>query len=153
MGAVFGMHIDIKYLNDKCKLVQGSNGAIAFDVKANIDEPITIECGKSAVIPLGFALDTKKRSIGMFLFIRSGLGCKHGLTILNSVGIIDSDYRGEVMAVVYNTGAMGKSFTIEPNMRCGQVVFLESVDVTLNEVAELNKTQRGAGGFGSTGVN
>ena len=145
------MVVDIKYLNEDCRLKKGSPGAIAFDVRANIKEPVTIECGKSAMIPLGFCVDTKNAELGVFLLIRSGLAGKHGLTILNAVGVIDSDYRGELMACIYNTGAQGKAYTIEPLERCGQVIFGEATPVSLNEVDELSSTDRGEGGFGSTG--
>lgn len=146
------MQIDIKYLNDKCRLEKGSDGAIAYDFRANITGPITIKCGHMAMVPLGFKVDTKEASVGMFLFIRSGMAAKHGLTLMNAVGVIDSDYRGEVKACIYNTGITGEDFVINPYDRCGQLIFLSAVDVQLNEVTELEESKRGTGGFGSTGV-
>lgn len=142
--------VKIKYLNEKCRLIKGTTGAFAFDVIANIDEPITVKKGEMASIPLGFAVDTGASSIGVFMMMRSGLAFKHGLMLVNSVAIIDSDYRGELVAGIYNTGRVG-DYTIEPNERVGQVAFMQNVDVLLDEVKELSDTARGVGGFGHSG--
>lgn len=147
------MKIDIVYLNEKCKLVKGSEGAIGFDVRANIDNPIEVKPGDVVEIPLGFKIDTKEAELGMFLFIRSGMGIKHGLKLLNSVGVIDSDYRGECIACLWNTGARKKSYTIGPYDRIAQVVFLRAEKVELCEKDALIESERGQGGFGSTGKN
>ena len=145
--------IDIKYLDEKCKLVKGSKGAMAFDFRAHIKEPVTIKCGEMAVIPLGFCVDTKEESVGVMLFVRSGMARKHGLTMMGAVGIIDSDYRGELHAMIHNTGVTGKDYVLEPYERCGQLMFMRCEQVVLNEVSKLNETERANGGFGSTGVN
>ena len=108
------MIVDIKLLNPDCKPIKGSDGAIGFDIRANIKEPITIKCGEVKLIPLGFCVDLKEPELGMMLYMRSGLANKHGLMLTNSVGVIDSDYRGEVMASIWNTGTTGKGFTVEP---------------------------------------
>ena len=143
--------IDIMYLNDKCKLTLGSEGAFAFDVFANIEKEIVLKPGDVCSVPLGFAVDTGERTIGMFLLMRSGLAGNHGLMLMNSVGLLDSDFRGECIARIWNTGSMGKEYTIRPLERIGQVAFMEGVDVELNVVDKLNETKRGMGGFGSTG--
>lgn len=142
--------IKIKYLNEKCKLIKGTSGAFAFDVIANISEPITVKKGEMVSIPLGFAVDTGASTIGVLMFMRSGLAFKHGLMLVNSVAIIDSDYRAELQAGIWNTGRVD-DYTIVPNERIGQVAFMQSVDVLLDEVDELSNTARGVGGFGSSG--
>ena len=142
--------IQIQYLNDKCRLVKGSEGAFAFDVIANIEEPITVKCGEMVSIPLGIKVDTCKKSIGVFLMMRSGLAFKRGLMLVNSVGLLDNDFRGEYIAGIWNTGRVG-DYTIEPYERIGQIAFMENVDVEIEEVNELNETARGDGGFGHSG--
>jgi dUTP pyrophosphatase len=142
--------IQIQYLNEKCKIVKGSDGAFAFDVIANIKEPITVKCGEMVSIPLGIKVDTCKKSIGVFLMMRSGLAFKKGLMLVNSVGLLDNDFRGEYMAGIWNTGRVG-DYTIEPYERIGQIAFMENVDVEIEEVEQLNETERGEGGFGHSG--
>ena len=142
--------IQIQYLNDECRLVKGSEGAFAFDVIANIKEPITVKCGEMVSIPLGIKIDTCKKSIGVFLMMRSGLAFKRGLMLVNSVGLLDNDFRGEYIAGIWNTGRVG-DYTIEPYERIGQIAFMENVDVEIEEVEQLNETVRGEGGFGHSG--
>ena len=145
------MKLDIVYLNDKCRLVKATDGSVGFDVRANIEKPIEIKAGKVATIPLGFKIDTKEAEVGMFLFIRSGIACKYGLILINSVGVIDSDYRGECIAKIWNTGTDVDSHIINPYERIAQVVFLKAEGIEFNEVDELGSTDRGEFGFGSTG--
>ena len=144
--------VDIKYLDERCRLKKGSPGAFAYDIRARLEAPVTIEQGKSVMIPTGVHVDTKEATLGVFMMIRSGMAAKHGLTLLNAVGLIDSDYRGEIMACVYNTGAAGKDYVVEPFERLGQVMFMRAEEVELNEVDELSNSERGEGGFGSTGT-
>lgn len=143
-------NVDIKYLDERCKLDMGSKGAFAYDVRANIKEPIVLKPGETCRVPLGFSLDLKEGTLGLLLFIRSGMGCSKGLMLMNSVGVIDSDFRGEVTACIWNTGSVGE-YTINPYDRVAQVAFVSASEVSLNEVDELSDTDRGAGGFGSTG--
>ena len=146
------MIIDIEYINKDCKLQKGSDGAVAFDVRANITEPIELYPGKACSVPLGFRVDTKESEIGMFLFMRSGLAAKHGLMLMNSVGVIDSDYRGECIAKIWNTGVSGEDkYVIQPNERIGQVIFLKAVPIEINEVEKISESERSLNGFGSTG--
>lgn len=147
-----GTEIDIQYLNDNCKLSKGTKGALAFDARANISEPIVLKAGMTCTVPLGFRVNTKEESLGLFLFNRSGLSCGNGLTIMNCVGIIDSDYRGEVVAKIWNTGTCNEEFVINPYDRVVQVAFMRAERVVLNEDCVLTETDRGAGGFNSTGV-
>lgn len=145
------MRIEIEYVNKECALKKGSEGAMAFDVRANIKEPIVIKAGDTVNIPLGFKVDTGKATVGMLLMMRSGLAGKHGLMLMNSVGLIDSDFRGECIAAIWNTGTKDKEFIINPLERIGQVIFVEDVCTELVEVEHLSDTERGTGGFGSTG--
>lgn len=144
--------VKIKYLNEKCRITKATDGSIGYDMRANITEPIKIRCGEKVRIPLGVSTDLGNPLIGLFLFGRSGLADKHGIQLLNGVGVVDDDYRGEAGALLYNTGATGEAFIIEPYDRVAQCIFIESVDVELEEQDELSKTERGTGGFNSTGV-
>ena len=146
------MIVDIKLLNPDSIPVKGTEGAIGFDVKANISEPVIIKAGEIKLIPLGFCVDLKEPEVGMMLYMRSGLANKQGLMLTNSVGVVDSDYRGEVMASIWNTGTRTEEFIVNPLDRIGQVVFHRAADIGFNVVANLSDTKRGAGGFGSTGV-
>lgn len=123
-------------------------GAAAMDVVACIDEPITIAPHERAIIPTGFAMALP---IGYEAQIRarSGLAAKHGIMPANGVGTIDADYRGEVGVIVLNTS--NESFTVEPGMRIAQMVVQQYETVQWQEVETLDETERGAGGYGSTG--
>ena len=144
-----GTEIDIQYLNDNCRLSKGTKGALAFDARANIVEPIVLKAGMTFTVPLGFRVDTKEESLGLFLFNRSGLSCGNGLMIMNCVGIIDSDYRGEVMVALHNHTDI--SAEIECGERVAQLVITPFLKAEFNLVDELSDTVRGEGGFGSTG--
>ena len=143
--------VDIKYFDERCKLSRGTNGSIGFDARARIDEPVTIKAGEIAKIPLGFALDMKDCDLGCFVFSRSGISTNHGVMCINSVGVVDSDYRGEVHACLWNTGAKG-DFTIEPYDRIVQCIFINAEKVLLSNKDELDESDRGTNGFNSTGV-
>lgn len=119
-----------------------------MDVVACIDEPITIAPHERAIIPTGFAMALP---IGYEAQIRarSGLAAKHGIMPANGVGTIDADYRGEVGVIVLNTS--NESFTVEPGMRIAQMVVQQYETVQWQEVETLDETERGAGGYGSTG--
>ena len=147
-----GTEIDIQYLNENCKLSKGTKGAIGYDARANISEPIILKAGQTCTIPLGFMVDTKEESLGLFLYNRSGLSCNNGLIIMNCVGVIDSDYRGEVVAKIWNTGTCVEEYVINPYDRVVQVLFTRAERVVFNEVCVLSETDRGTGGFNSTGV-
>ncbi len=142
--------IEIMYANDKCKINRKTEGAFAFDVVANITEPITIKKGEMQSIPTGIYVDVKDKHIGCMGFIRSGLAFNHGLTLVNAVGVIDSDYRGEVQFGIYNYGFVD-DYTVQPYERIGQVAFMVSVDEDLVEVNKLSKTERDDKGFGKSG--
>ncbi|MFZ1258331.1 MAG: dUTP diphosphatase [Candidatus Saccharimonas sp.] len=125
-------------------------GAAAMDVAACIDAPVTIAPHERAIIPTGFAMALP---VGYEAQIRarSGMAAKHGMMPANGIGTIDSDYRGEVGVILLNTS--NEPFTVEPGMRIAQMVITRYETVQWHEVSELNATERGAGGYGSTGRN
>ena len=127
------------------KMTEHSAG---FDVSAGISEPITIEPGQIRLIPCGFAMAIPEGYEAQ-IRPRSGLASKHGITLINTPGTIDSDYRGEVKVPVVNLGQ--QPFTIEPGMRIAQMLIAPVPQVRMIEVDELDDTHRGAGGFGHTG--
>jgi len=126
-----------------------TNGASGMDVRANISEPINIEPLGRALIKTGLFLEME---IGLECQVRprSGLALKKGITVLNTPGTVDADYRGEVGVILVNLS--NETVTIEDGERIAQLVFCKVEQVQLNEVAELNESTRGVGGFGSTGV-
>jgi dUTP diphosphatase len=124
-------------------------GAAGLDLRACIDAPLTLGPGAAELIPSGIAIHLADRGLAAVVLPRSGLGHKHGIVLGNLVGLIDSDYQGQVMVSVWNRGAAG--FTIQPMDRIAQLVVVPVVQVKLNVVEEFAESRRGAGGFGSTG--
>lgn len=124
-------------------------GSAGADLCANIDVPITVKPMERVVIPTGLAIELPDANCGAFLFARSGLGIKHGLTLSNGVGVIDSDYRGEIGVGLVNLS--DKAYTIEPGERVAQLCILPVLQFEAEDAQELGDTARGAGGFGSTG--
>ena len=141
--------IRVKLLKPGAKIPSyGSQEAAGADLYACLEEPITIEPGKSAFISTGIALEVPKGCAGL-VYARSGMACKRGLAPANKVGVVDSDYRGEITVVLYNHGS--ESQTVENGERIAQFV-ITPVLTPVYEVAEsLTDTQRDCGGFGSTG--
>jgi dUTP pyrophosphatase len=128
---------------------RATGGSAGLDLCACIDAPITLNGGETALIPTGVAIALPSAEYGAFVFPRSGIAIKHGIGLLNSVGVIDSDYRGEIMVGVINQ--ISESYTIEPGERIAQMVIMPVSTMPVIEVDELDETSRGAGGFGSTG--
>jgi len=126
-----------------------SAGAAAMDLHACIDAPVVIPAGGRAVIPTGLAIALPSADYVALVFARSGLGIKHGVAPANCVGVIDSDYRGEVMVGLQNSG--DTDYTIQPADRIAQLMITPVIQATVTMVDELDDTARGAGGFGSTG--
>jgi dUTP pyrophosphatase len=144
------MEMKIKKVRENAKVPQRATGGSAgLDLCACIDEPLTLACGETAVIPTGVAIALPSVEYGAFVFPRSGIAIKHGIGLLNSVGVIDSDYRGEIMVGVINQ--IKESYTIEPGERIAQMVIMPVSMMPVTEVTVLDDTERGAGGFGSTG--
>ena len=145
-------NILIKYLNESKDLYRpekATKGSAGFDLLASINNPIEIGAGKSLLVPCGFSLQMPNHFEAQ-VSPRSGLALKNSITVLNTPGTIDSDYRGEICVILINHGQM--SFKINRGMRIAQIIFKETPEVNLVEVDELDNTKRGSGGFGSTGV-
>jgi dUTP pyrophosphatase len=128
---------------------RATDGSAGYDLFACIDEPVVIPPGEWRAIPTGVALGMEDSGVAAFIFARSGLAVKHGLTLVNSVAVIDSDYRGELMTSIINNG--GEPYTVAPGDRFAQLVLMPVLTPELVEVEELSDTARGTGGFGSTG--
>ncbi len=139
----------IKRLNSLAELPHyQSELAAGMDLHAALSEPVTIETGEIRIIPCGFSMALPP-GFEAQIRPRSGLACKHGISIPNTPGTIDADYRGEVKVGLINLGQT--AFTIEPKMRIAQMVVAEVAHCEIEDVEELEETVRGAGGFGSTG--
>ena len=140
----------IKLLNEDAVLpTYGSADAAGADLYANISEPETILPHETKLIKTGVAMAIPKGLMGL-LFARSGLASKRGLAPANKVGVVDSDYRGEILVALHNH--TDKEQSIEPKERIAQMVFVPYVKGLFNVVDDLEETERGAGGFGSTGT-
>jgi dUTP pyrophosphatase len=124
-------------------------GAAGLDLRACLDTPLELLPGDSRLVHSGLAIHLGDPGLAAVVLPRSGLGSKHGIVLGNLVGLIDSDYQGEVMVSVWNRGA--KAFTIQPLERIAQLVVVPVVQVELAVVEEFAASARGAGGFGSTG--
>lgn len=128
---------------------RATEGAAGLDLRACIDAPVTLAPGGLAMIPSGIAVSLPGSGYAAFVFARSGLGVKHGISLSNGVGVIDSDYRGEICVGLCNLGT--QPYEIQPGERIAQLVVMPVCPLPVQEAAELDQTQRGAGGFGSTG--
>ena len=126
-----------------------TDGAAGMDMRACIDEPIALAPGKTELIPTGIAIHMADPNIAAVLLPRSGLGHKHGIVLGNLTGLIDSDYQGQVFVSVWNRGS--DTFTVEVGERIAQMVFVPVVQAAFEVVDEFEASDRGAGGFGSTG--
>jgi deoxyuridine 5'-triphosphate nucleotidohydrolase len=124
-------------------------GSAGLDLRACVDAPLVLAPGRSELVPTGLAIHLDDPGLAAVLLPRSGLGHKHGVVLGNLVGLIDSDYQGPVMASMWNRG--GAPFTIEPGERIAQLVVVPVVQVALEIVTEFTASERGAGGFGSSG--
>ncbi len=126
-----------------------TSGSSGMDLAANIENEIIINPGKSAIIPTGIAVSIPK-NFEIQIRPRSGLAARNQISVLNTPGTIDADYRGEIKVILINLGE--KNFKIENGLRIAQMVLCPIVKATLQEVETLEDTERGAGGFGSTGT-
>jgi dUTP pyrophosphatase len=127
--------------------VRATEGAAGMDLRACIDEPVVLEPGKITVIPSGIAVKLPG-GFAAYVFARSGLGVKHGITLANSVGVIDSDYRGEIRIGLINLSET--AYTVNPGDRVAQLVVMPVATPTFVE-GDIGQTNRGINGFGSTG--
>ncbi len=145
------MKLKIKKVRENAKIpTRATEGSAGLDLYACIDEPITLKKGDTAVIPTGIAIGLDDSHYAAFIHSRSGLAIKRGIGLLNSVGVIDSDYRGEIcVGIIKQTDP---EYTIEPYERIAQMVIKPVELPEIIEVEDLDDTTRGAGGFGSTGT-
>ena len=129
-----------------------TDGAAAVDMRAAIDEgtTVTIQPGQRAMIPTGMAISLENANVVAILAARSGLAVKSGINLANGIGVIDSDYRGEICVGLYNSSDV--PFTVNRGDRIAQLMFMPVYVANLIETQSLDETARGAGGFGSTGV-
>jgi dUTP pyrophosphatase len=128
---------------------RATSGSAGLDLRACIDAPLSLEPGQAELVPTGIAIHLGDPSLAAVLLPRSGLGHKHGIVLGNLVGLIDSDYQGQVMVSMWNRGAT--PYTIQPGERIAQMVVVPVVQVEFEVVEEFEASVRGAGGFGSTG--
>ena len=126
-----------------------TEGSAGMDLRACIDESLTVQPGETHLIPTGLAIHIADPAYAATILPRSGLGHKHGIVLGNLVGLIDSDYQGQLFISCWNRG--DTAFTIEEGDRIAQLVFIPVVQVTLNQVDSFDETDRGEGGFGHSG--
>jgi len=144
--------LDIKILDPRMKdqlPAYATAGSAGLDLRACIDLPITIEAGQTVLVPTGLAIHVADPSYAAMILPRSGMGHKHGIVLGNLVGLIDSDYQGQLMVSTWNRGQ--NAFTLNPMERLAQLIIVPVLQVAFNVVEEFDTSERGAGGFGSTG--
>ncbi|BAL23552.1 dUTP diphosphatase [Azoarcus sp. KH32C] len=147
------MHrIDVKILDERLRSHPPSYatpGAAGLDLRACLAGPITLHPGETALIPSGLAIHLADSGLAAMVLPRSGLGHKHGIVLGNLVGLIDSDYQGQIFVSVWNRGR--ETFTVQPMERIAQLVVVPVLQVAFNVVDDFVESDRGDGGFGSTG--
>lgn len=126
-----------------------TTGSAGLDLRACLDAPIDLAPGQTKLIPTGLAIHIADEQLAAVILPRSGLGHKHGVVLGNLVGLIDSDYQGQLMVSVWNRS--DKAFTVEPGERMAQMVFVPVVQAQFNIVDDFDATERGKGGFGHSG--
>lgn len=142
--------VKIKKLKSQAAIPTYATAAsAAADLRSAADEAITLKPGERKIIPTGIAIAPESREVVALVCARSGLATKQGLTLANGVGVIDSDYRGEIGVAMINLG--NSDCTIEPGDRIAQLMFMPVCPADFEVADELDETDRGAGGFGSTG--
>ncbi|HEU4815154.1 dUTP diphosphatase [Janthinobacterium sp.] len=145
-------NIDIKILDARMQELlpaYATPGSAGLDLRACIAEPITIEAGQTVLIPTGLAIHIGDPSYAAMILPRSGMGHKNGIVLGNLVGLIDSDYQGQLMVSTWNRGQ--SAFTLNPMERLAQLIVVPVLQVGFNVVEEFGDSERGVGGFGSTG--
>lgn len=129
---------------------RATQGSAGVDLYACVDEPITVESGSLIRVPTGIAIELPNENVAAFVFARSGLGINHGICPSNAVGVVDSDYRGEICVGLTNHGS--EPFVIEPQTRIAQLILMPVLPLPVAETDVLSDTQRGEKGFGSSGM-
>lgn len=142
-------NVKIKILREGVTVPEyATDGSAALDLR-NAGEDVTIEPGARALIPTGIAIAPETSGVVAIVAARSGLSIKHGLTLTNGIGVIDSDYRGEICVSLHNIS--DTAYTVMAGERMAQLMFMPVMQANLIPTDELDETERGAGGFGSTG--
>jgi dUTP pyrophosphatase len=144
--------LDVKILDSRIREMlpqYGTPGAAGLDLRACLDKPLTLNPGDSQLVPSGIAIHLGDPAYAAIILPRSGLGAKNGIVLGNLVGLIDSDYQGQIFISMWNRGQA--AFTIQPLDRIAQLVVVPVQQVEFNVVEEFESSARGAGGFGSTG--
>jgi dUTP pyrophosphatase len=144
--------LDVKILEERMRPqlpAYATRGSAGLDLRACLDEPLTLRPGDSALVPTGIAIHVADPGYAAVIIPRSGLGHKHGIVLGNLVGLIDSDYQGQVFVSCWNRGR--ETFVVNPMERIAQLVVIPVVQVELNVVDSFDESARGGGGFGSTG--
>jgi len=145
-------NIDLKILDPRMKdflPAYATTGSAGLDLRACVEEPLTIEPGQTVLVPTGLAIHIGDPGYAAMILPRSGLGHKNGIVLGNLVGLIDSDYQGQLMVSTWNRGHA--SFTLQPMDRLAQLIVVPVLQVGFNVVEDFATSDRGAGGFGSTG--
>lgn len=145
-------NIDLKILDPRMKdflPAYATPGSAGLDLRACIDAPLTLEPGQTVLVPTGLAIHLADPGYAAMILPRSGLGHKNGIVLGNLVGLIDSDYQGQLMVSTWNRGQA--AFTLQPMDRLAQLVVVPVLQVGFNVVEDFASSDRGAGGFGSTG--
>lgn len=141
--------LQIKRLSEKAAVPSRQTGGSAgYDLSAHIESDVSIEPGSIVQIPTGIAVEMPAGFVGM-VYGRSGMGAKHGVHLINGVGVIDSDYRGEISVNLMNSGT--KTYVVKPSDRIAQIVFTKTETPEIKIAEKLSDTDRGESGFGSTG--
>ena len=144
--------LDVKILDERMRSqlpAYATSGSAGLDLRACLDEPLTLKPGDSSLVPTGLAIHVADPGHAAVIIPRSGLGHKHGIVLGNLVGLIDSDYQGQLFVSCWNRGR--ETFVVNPMERIAQLVVIPVVQVELNVVESFSESERGGGGFGSTG--
>ncbi|MFM0394316.1 dUTP diphosphatase [Paraburkholderia phytofirmans] len=146
------MKLDLKILDARMRdqlPAYATTGSAGLDLRACLDEPLTLKPGETALVPTGLAIHVGDSGYAALILPRSGLGHKHGIVLGNLVGLIDSDYQGQLMISTWNRGET--TFVLNPMERLAQLVIVPVVQAEFKIVDDFETSDRGAGGFGSTG--
>jgi dUTP pyrophosphatase len=145
-------NIDVKILDARLRNqlpTYATSGSAGLDLRACISAPILLKPGQTELIPSGIAIHLDDPGVAVMVLPRSGMGHKHGIVLGNLVGLIDSDYQGQILVSLWNRGAT--AFMLNPMERIAQLVVVPVIQIGFNVVDEFSQSTRGAGGFGSTG--
>ncbi len=146
------MHVDLKILDERVRQHPphyATAGSAGLDLRACLDTPVVLNPGETQLIPTGLAMHLADPGYAAMILPRSGLGHKHGVVLGNLVGLIDSDYQGQLMVSLWNRGQ--EAFTVQPFERIAQMVIVPVVQAEFRVVEDFAASDRGEGGFGSTG--